>query len=361
LFKYLRGLFQRACGRHLGELLKFLEIELLGRHASTYCYHHPSHALIELTTRCNLRCQWCNQSDPEWQKAHGHIDMPFDRFETIVAQLAGSRVLLLYNIGEPLLYKRLYDAIQVGRRYIPEVRITTNAMLLDEAAARNLESAGLTQLNISIDSPDAEIMERIRPGSDLAKIEANIQRFGEVCTIPVHIWCVISDANAESLANLPEWAARFPVVRNLYFQLQNGVATGEALGLPPLRSEDAFRRLQTVVARRCSELRLSTNIESLPWYPEGFHQRQAKGICKAPFTQLVAVNVEGKLAPCCSFATHSLGDVVELGFKAVWNGAAMRAWRKDMLDQRYCAYCSEWCGYRQNNGRQSLPIRMHGT
>ena len=32
-------------------------------------------------------------------------------------------------------------------------------------------------------------------------------------------------------------------------------------------------------------------------------------------------------------------DVGEDGFKAAWNGPNMRAWREDMLNERYCSYC----------------------
>lgn len=359
LFKSLKRLVDRARGRYPLELLKHLELEVMGKHASTYCYHHPSHALIELTTRCNLRCQWCNQNDEDWQKEYGHNDMPFELFDRIVRDLEGSRVLLLYNIGEPLLYKRIYDAIRTARRYIPEVRITSNAMLLDAKAARRLEEAGLTRLNVSIDSPDHDLMGRIRSGSNLKTIEENIRGFGEVCTIPIEIWSVISDANVESLERLPDWASQFSAIKSIYFQLQNGVENGQELGLPPLGSEARFRGLQAVVGKRCRELQLKTNIEFLPYYPKGFQERQAVGICKAPFTQLVAISVEGKLAPCCSYGTLSLGDVGRDGFSACWNGAEMRAWREDMLNQHYCAYCSEWCGYRQaGTGEKAFPVSI---
>ena len=166
--KKIGDLYTRAKGRHFLELVKFLEIEIFGRYASTYCYHHPSHVAIELTTRCNLRCKWCNQSDPEWQKLHGHQDFQHELFEKVVADLKGSKVLLLYNIGEPLLFKHLYEAIRIARKYIPEVRITTNAMLLDRDKAICLEQAGLTQLNVSIDSPDADLFERIRTGAEIS-------------------------------------------------------------------------------------------------------------------------------------------------------------------------------------------------
>jgi len=349
LTQTIGNLWNRARGRHFLELVKFVEIQVMGRNASTYCYHHPSHVLIELTTRCNLRCQWCNQNDPEWQKVYGHKDFDLAKFEKVVSELEGSKVLLLYNIGEPLLFKRIYEAIRIARRFIPEVRITTNATLLTTRAGRELEDAGLTQLNVSIDSPDAELMERIRTGVCMKTVEENLLNFCNTTSIPVHIWTVISDANLDSLHRLPDWAARFPSVKSIVFQLQNGVETGESIGLPPVQSEQRFRELQKAVNARCDALGISSNISSLPYYLPGFHKREAKGICKAPFTQLVSINVDGHLSPCCSYATMNLGNVVENGFKATWNGEQMRAWRKDMLEQKYCSYCSEWCGFKQHS------------
>lgn len=349
------GLLKRARQRHPLEILKYVELELLGKYASTYCYHHPSHVQIELTTKCNLRCKWCNQSDPGWQKEYGHKDMPFEVFRRIMPQLRGSNVLLLYNIGEPLLYKRIYDAIALARQYIPQVRFTSNALLLTPEIAQKLETAGLTQLNVSIDAPDNDLMMHIR-GADLGQIKDNLLAFGLVCSIPVETWSVISSGNIAQLKGLPEWCSQIPAIKSLYFQLQNGVDNGTAIGLPTLVSEAHFRELQASITADCTRLGLKTNINSLAYYPPGFNQRQAEGICKAPFTQLVAINVAGQLAPCCSYATVNLGDVNQNGFKKSWNGPAMRAWRKDMLEQKYCAYCSEWCGYKQHDTSSQISI-----
>ena len=202
----LKALTMRMENRHPLEILKYIELRLLGRRASTYCLHHPSHVLVELTTKCNLRCRWCNQSKPEWRREYGNLELPFEAVEEIIPKLRGAKVILLYNIGEPLLYGRLFDAIQLAKRHIPHVRITTNAMLLDRDKARELKRAGLTRLHVSVDSPVPSVQETIRRGSKLSTIEKNIAEFA-FTGIPVHIWTVISDANAETLARLPDWAA----------------------------------------------------------------------------------------------------------------------------------------------------------
>jgi len=354
---FAKNLLTRVKGRNPLEVAKFLELELLGKHASSYCLHHPSHTLIELTTRCNLRCGYCNQSDKTWQKEFGHQDMPFEMYQKIVPQLKGSKVLLLYNIGEPLLYKEIYQAIALAKKFIPDVRLTSNGLLWTPEVAKKLQEAGLTQMNVSIDSPDPEVMQRNR-GADLSVIEENIRQFGGSCNIPVETWSVINNIDAGSLERLPEWASQFPAIKSLYFQLQNGVDSCNEAGIPALISPERFAELQSRVAERCAYFGLKTNIAAIPFYADGYHQRQAKGICKAPFTQLVAINVKGELAPCCSFATHGLGNVAELGFKSTWNGNAMREWRKDMLNENYCEYCSNWCGYKQSKSITSIPIKL---
>ena len=68
LRRKVRGTLLRLEDRNLSTLVKLAEIRLLGKHASTYCYNTPSHVLIELTAKCNLRCVWCQQSDADWRK-----------------------------------------------------------------------------------------------------------------------------------------------------------------------------------------------------------------------------------------------------------------------------------------------------
>jgi len=355
----LWGSLTRAKNRHVAELLKYIEIKLLGRHASTRCRFQPSHVLIELTTRCNLRCQWCNQNDPVWQHAYGHEDMPFAMFESIVSQLKGTRILLLYNIGEPLLYPRIIDAVRVARRYVPEVRLTSNGLLWTPRIARDIRAAGLTQLNISVDSPDPALMQRIR-GADLATIERNIRDIGSACDLPIEIWTVITTDNHRSLLDLPQWAAQFPAIKSLRFQLQKGTHSVDRTGLDPLTDRAGFERFRESLIAACARYGLASNSASLPFYLDGFAQRQAQGICQASFNQLVAVNVRGEMAPCCTYGTFSVGSVARDGFRQVWNGPGMIAWREDMLNQRYGSYCSNWCGYRQGHPQAGLPESADG-
>ncbi|MFC1705705.1 radical SAM/SPASM domain-containing protein [Planctomycetota bacterium] len=350
--KRIRGTLLRLRHRNFLTLIKLAEVRLLGRYASTYCYNSPSHVLIETTSKCNLRCVWCQQADPQWRKRNW-AEMKVEDAKRILPDLKGAKVLLLYNIGEPLLYKGLCELIAEARSHIPNVWITTNATLLTEKKARELGAAGLTQLNVSIDSPDPEIFRRVR-GTDLERITANLETFCSVTRIPLHFWTVISTATAESLKRLPEYASRFANTERLEFQLVNGFELTEKAGISMALTERSYEEFREVVLDKCERYGYRSNLEYLSYYPPGFFDRKADHRCGMLMTSLVSINTKGYLNPCCTYRELELDSVLELGFRRAWNGPRVRAWRRRMLNQDYGRYCQNWCGYQNKGGNTDL-------
>ncbi len=344
IFTKVSGLQLRLADRNFLTLIKMLEIKLLGKYASTYCYNFPSHILIELTARCNLRCPWCQQCDPDFRAANKD-DMPLESALKILPGLKGAQVLLLYNIGEPLLYPHLFEVIREAKKYIPQVRITTNGVLLTKEIARKIKDAGLTQLNVSIDSPDSDIFNKIRK-TDLIRIEENVIQFCEITGIPVNIWSVISSSTIDSLEQLPEYSQRFKTCTQLYFQLVRGFELNEEAGIPIKPLQEQFERFKEIIIQKCRKFGLRTNLEYIGYYPDGFFEKKVKGICNALMTTLIAVNNKGFINPCCTYRNQNLDNVFEMGFKRAWNGPKVKKWRKMMLEQKYPVFCSNWCGYR---------------
>jgi cyclic pyranopterin phosphate synthase len=107
---------------------------------------------ISLTDRCNLRCIYCM---PEG----GIPKLPHDeilRYEELlrlvkVAQTLGIEKVRLTG-GEPLLRRGLVSFIRaLSELGLRDISITTNGTLL-EGCAKELKAAGLTRLNISLDT-----------------------------------------------------------------------------------------------------------------------------------------------------------------------------------------------------------------
>ncbi len=129
---------------------------------------------VELTSRCNLRCPMC----PMGTLSRGEADMPWWLVEKVAAELGdlGVQVHWLHEMGEPLLYPRLADAIEL----FPGCSVSTNAVRLDEATGRELLSTPLQRIRLCIDTVDPELYPQLRRGGVFANVVANIRGFLEL-------------------------------------------------------------------------------------------------------------------------------------------------------------------------------------
>jgi GTP 3',8-cyclase len=120
---------------------------------------------ISVTDRCNLRCLYC--LPPE-----GIVHQPQDsilRYEEIaevvrIAAAEGIRHVRLTG-GEPLARLGLPDLVKMiaGIPGIEEISLTSNGILLEQYA-HPLKLAGLTRINISLDTLRPKRFERITRG-----------------------------------------------------------------------------------------------------------------------------------------------------------------------------------------------------
>jgi radical SAM protein with 4Fe4S-binding SPASM domain len=129
----------------------------------------PIHLDVELTTRCNLGCEFC----PLFNNNIPNIDMPFEIVTKIIDEFAekGGCSLKLVYLGEPLLHKDLPKVIKYAKdKGIIEVMIATNGNLLNLKKAIELVEAGLDFIIFSIDSCRQQIYSQIRVNGDLQKV-----------------------------------------------------------------------------------------------------------------------------------------------------------------------------------------------
>ncbi len=121
---------------------------------------------LSVTDRCNFRCQYC--SPASWGGKRDLLTAEeFERITSVFARMGIRRVRL--TGGEPLLRP---DILEVARRIarlpgIERLAITSNASHL-EALARPLREAGVTELNLSLDTLVPETFRRISRQGDFA-------------------------------------------------------------------------------------------------------------------------------------------------------------------------------------------------
>ncbi len=142
----------------------------------------PIYALIEPTSICNLRCVMCYQSDDTFTKKNYMGMMDFQLFKRAVDELVegGCRALTLAARGEPLLHDQFIDFINYASGKFYELKVNTNAMLLNENISRAILESGVNELVFSIDSHTKGVYERIRILGKFDQVHENIKKFHEI-------------------------------------------------------------------------------------------------------------------------------------------------------------------------------------
>lgn len=98
----------------------------------------PIHLDIELTNRCNLKCEMCPFHGKDKIDTREHEDMNFELYKKIIDEGSkkGLKSVKLNFGGEPLLYEKLPEAIHYAKkRGVLDVHINTNGLLIDNKTA----------------------------------------------------------------------------------------------------------------------------------------------------------------------------------------------------------------------------------
>lgn len=149
---------------------------------------------ISVTDRCNLRCTYCMPEEGVEQISHQEI-LTYDEIVRLCGICVGkgiSKVKL--TGGEPLVRKRIWDLIKAVKAVdgIEQVTLTTNGVLLKEQMGE-LFDAGISAVNISLDTLDPLMYERITRRDELANALAGIEEALKYPDIQVKINCVPLD------------------------------------------------------------------------------------------------------------------------------------------------------------------------
>ncbi len=141
----------------------------------------PLHLDIEVTSRCNLRCTFCDKLPLLSKEQMG--DMDFHLYRKILDEGTEGHLwaIKLSYRGEPLLHPRLADMVAYAKaRGVLDVYFNTNGMLLTESMAHHLIDAGLDRISISMEGTDPQAFERERHGAKFHQILQNIDRLIEL-------------------------------------------------------------------------------------------------------------------------------------------------------------------------------------
>ena len=172
-----------------------------------------SYLRISLSERCNLRCQYCMPEDgvPLQPAADLLSNDEIMKLATWFTQQGITKIRL--TGGEPLLRKDLLPLIQnLNSLGVEQIGMTTNGVTLSKQLDE-LVDAGLTHVNLSLDSLHADKFSKLtrRPKPYFDKVMQALEDCARVLPHRTKINCVVMPENVDELPAFAELTRHMPV------------------------------------------------------------------------------------------------------------------------------------------------------
>lgn len=288
----------------------------------------PGRVLMDLATKCNLRCPMCpvwgSEDEAAIDAVTGTMDLEASR--RLLNEIMAAKPLIQPNMyGEPLLAPDLRDQIMDMKSRGMAVAMNTNGLTLNENLAQFFVDQKVDSVMFSIDAVSRGTLRKIRGIDKIEKIETAVFRLlkmrGDADFPRVGVsFTIQADNRHEVDAFVARWVGVVDVVR-MGILFENGT----------------FPDMETPPAR-------------LP--------------CPAIYNTLPIHN-DGAVTVCCldGFKTTHMGNVFKDGTKAVWQGEAFAKVRyfheTGQWDEvPFCKPCNGWAQYEfTEDVRDGLLIR----
>lgn len=342
----------------------------------------PQYLLLELSSRCNLRCIMCaiNQ-DPRMQKGgewFGDLDPAvFKNIEPYLSKIV--RVDLNGN-GESLMnrdFLPILEKVKLGGAF---AGLTSNALMINDDVARGIVNAGLDEIVISFHAAEPALFEEIsRPAKfetfldnvkainkykeyyrtglpvikfnfvamkkNISQLEKVIEFAAELRAVEVAVLVLVEYdlVRGESLVNYPELVKEyFPPA------IECAQKSGVNLNLPPLyinmlpkQAEAELKEQKTAAPGRRSWWRLLRYAAKALLTPNPNEPGNLEVVrdCLDPWT-FCWVMQSGRVRPCC-FMEKDMGSLSDRSLEEIWFGEKYRSFRRQILKNNPPRECTE--------------------
>jgi hypothetical protein len=144
---------------------------------------YPPCLQIEPTSICNYRCVFCYQTDLNFfSKKSGEMgSMSLDNFKLIIDQSQNNiDIISLASRGEPTVCKDLDKMLDYTKDKFLNLKINTNASLLNEKLSHAILRNNVQTVVFSADAANKELYSKLRVNGKLETVLKNIKLFLEI-------------------------------------------------------------------------------------------------------------------------------------------------------------------------------------
>lgn len=243
--------------------------------------------------------------------------------------------LTLWNYGEPMLHKDIYEMIEYAKRKKIFVRLSTNGHFFnDREKVRELVLSGLDDLIIALDGASQETLSKYRVGADFKTIIDGIKS-------------VVQEKKKLNL-RLPFVELQFVLMKHNEHEVDKIKRIAEEIGVDKLTLKTATLEIET------SKEELKKMEQFLPTKDK--YRRYLKGAGKLKIKKPVenkcirlwlssVINWNGDVVPCCydPEGLFNFGNIDKIPFKKIWADDKYAKFRETILKNKkgikMCANC----------------------
>ena len=332
----------------------------------------PRRLGLFLTDRCNFACPMCAVSDIRREGLARGGELAFEIVERALSECSRHQAVVDLLGGEPLLYSRIRDVLQLVAERRAVAALTTNGLKL-EAFAEDVVASRLPILQVSLDGWDDD-SQAARGGvrGSLERLQAGVRavmRAKRARRFPVvRILTAITRNNYDSLDRIHEVVAAMgvrswgianyfylnaPAQRaHLAFALRHGLpgaATAHSIEAETYLAPEQVMELKASLERvrrrnrRCGiRIAYAWDIDLDAYYSP---QQASRGLlCELPYSRL-DIHTDGGMAVCVS--GKRIGTVGAQTIAQAWSGLALSDYRRLYERARPMPLCFRCCGLSQ--------------
>jgi AdoMet-dependent heme synthase len=306
---------------------------------------HPPPRIISwnLTLRCPLKCRHC-YIGAGTDEAEGVLSTK-EAFSVIDQIRETGRPILVLSGGEPLMRDDIFDIAKYGTDRGLRIVMGSSGYLLDESAARNLNTAGVKAVAISIDSADPSVHDEFRGVGGSWERAVQAVQYCRNEGIGVQINTSVRSPDPADLEGVLGLGTKNGV-RD--YQIFFPVPTGRARENPGDMLE--YENLIRQILLRYRDSGLNIRPTCAPQFRRIAHEA---GIVKPAWGRGCLAGISycriyatGEVTPC-PYLPVSAGNLRDITFRELWNSSPIFTALRDL--DRLTGKCGN-CGYKDMCG-----------
>jgi radical SAM protein with 4Fe4S-binding SPASM domain len=348
---------------------------------AAYATPLPREVSLQLTYRCNLRCNHCFQWNDQgffhdFSKEKQRTELDPAIVEKVLRATEEQRAKVFPWGGEPLMYTRFGELADMLAGTERVVNVCTNALLIERNLPHLLKIGSGLQFLVSLDGL-GDHHEALRGKGTFPRTIKNVQalldlqRTGEFKG-EISLSCMVSNETIDSMYEFMEWAENLGV-NSVYFQFPWYISPEVAESMDRLYAEsfswlnppppgitptwhsytyrlkpeliNTLKKSMARLAERRWRVRVryqpQLDIDEVDEFVLGTPRpAQRRSRCLAVSNRL-EVHADGKVSSCKFFPEFVIGDLWEEGVEDVWQGEAFGRVRTILRGTSLMPVCSK--------------------